>query len=49
MLARSSVGLACKLVVASAGRTTIVFDLRRIIDVVADHCKMEDRVDRCSS
>ena len=45
----SSVGLACKLVVASAGRTTTVFGLRRVVVVVADHCMMEDRVDHCSS
>ena len=49
MLVRSSMGLACKLAVASARLTTIVFDLRRVVDVVADHCMMEDRVYRCSS
>ena len=47
MPTRSGVGLACKLVVASAGRTTTVFDSHRV-DVFADHCKMEDRADRCS-
>ena len=26
-----------------------VFDWGRIIDVVAEHCMTEDRVDRCSS
>ena len=36
MLARSSVELAWKLAVASAGRTTIVFDSCRVFDVVAD-------------
>ena len=46
---RSGVGLACKLAVALVGRTTIVFDLRRIVDVFADQSMMEDRVDRCSS
>ena len=35
----SGVGLACK----------IAFDSCRVVDVVADHCMMEDRVDRCSS
>ena len=45
MLAWSSVGLACMLVVESAGRTTTVFDYGRI----ADLCIVEDRVDRCSS
>ena len=28
---------------------TIVFHSRRVVDVVADHYMMEDRVDRCSS
>ena len=45
----SSVGLACKLAVACVGPTTIVFDLRRVVDVVVVSCTMEDRVDRCSS
>ena len=49
MPARSGVELACKLAVASARRTTIAFDSRKVVDVVADHCMMEDRVDRCSS
>ena len=49
MPARSSVGLECKLAVASARQTTTVFDLRRVVDVVVDHCKIEDMVDRCSS
>ena len=42
-------GLACRLAVASARRTMTIIDMRRVIDVVADHCMMEDRVDRCSS
>ena len=49
MPVRSGVGLACKLAVASAGRTTTVFDLHTVVDVVANHCMMEDWVDRCSS
>ena len=49
MPVRSSMGLACKLAVASAGRTTIVFDLHKVVDVVADRCMVEDKVDRCSS
>ena len=48
MMAWSGVELACRLVVESAGRTTIVFDSCRAV-VVADHCMMEDRVDSCSS
>ena len=43
------VGLACKLAVASVGRTMIVLDSCRFFDVVGDHCMMEDRVDHCSS
>ena len=46
---RSSVEHVCKLAVEIAARTTIVFDLHRVVDVVADHCMMEDKVDRCSS
>ena len=49
MLVLSSIELACKLAVAVAGRMTIVFDLHRVVDVVADRCMMEDRVDHCSS
>ena len=49
MLVRSGVGLACKLAVASARRMTTVFDLCRVVNVVVDHCMMEDRVDHCSS
>ena len=49
MSARSSMGLACILVVESVGQTTTPFDSRRVVDVVADHYMMEDRVDRCSS
>ena len=45
----SGVGFACRLVVVSAGRTTTVFDSRSVVDVVADHWMMEDRVDHCSS
>ena len=41
-------GLACRLVVESAGRTTIVFYQGKIV-VVTDRCILEDRVDRCSS
>ena len=48
MLARSGVGLTYKLVVESAGRTTNVFDSRRVV-IVAEHCMVEDRVDHCSS
>ena len=46
---RSCVELVYKLAVASAGQTTSIFDLRRVVDVVAKHCMMEDRVDHCSS
>ena len=49
MPAQSGVELACKLAVVSEGRTMTVFDLHRVVDVVADHCMMEDRVDHCSS
>ena len=49
MSARSGIGLACKLVVVSAGRMTIVFDSHRVVDVVFYHFMMEDRVNRCSS
>ena len=49
MPARFGVELACRLAVESARQTTIVFDSRRVDVVVADHCMMEDRVDRCSS
>ena len=49
MPVRSGMGLALRLAVVVAGRMTNVFALRRIIDSVADHCMMEDRVDRCSS
>ena len=45
---RFGVELVCKLVVLFAGRTKTIFDLRRVVDVVADRCMMEDRVDRCS-
>ena len=46
---RSSVGLACRLAVASVGRTTSVFDFRRVVDVAPDRCMVEDRFDHCSS
>ena len=49
MPVRSSVELACRLTVVGARRTMIVFDLHRVVDVVADHYMMEDRVDHCSS
>ena len=48
MPARSDVGLASMLAVASAGQTMTVFYLRRVFYVVANHCMMEDRVDCCS-
>ena len=41
--------LAYKLAVVIAGRMTIVFDLRRVLDVIDDCCMMDDRVDHCSS
>ena len=31
------------------GRLTTAFDYRRVVGVVADHCMIEDRVDRSSS
>ena len=49
MLVRSGVGLAYKLAVVSGGRKMIVFDLRKVVDVVVDYYMMEDRVDRCCS
>ena len=49
MPAWSGVELACRLAVVSVGLTKIVFDSLRVDVVVADHCMMEDRVDRCSS
>ena len=49
MLVRSSVRLACRLVVASVGLIAAVCDLRRVVDNVADRCMMEDRFDHCSS
>ena len=49
MAAQYGVELACRLAVELAGRTTIVFDLHRVDVIFADHCMMEDRVDRCSS
>ena len=49
MSVRSGVGLACKLVVASTGRMKTLFDLHKVVDVVAGRCMMKDRVDRCSS
>ena len=43
------VKLACKVAIASAGQTMTVYDSRRIVDIVADHYMMEDRVDHRSS
>ena len=48
MPVRFGVGLPCKLAVVSARRTMTIFDLLRVVDVVADHCMIEDSVDRCS-
>ena len=48
MPAWSSMELMCKLMVESTRRTMIVFDSCRVA-VVANHCMVEDRVDRCSS
>ena len=48
MPVQSGVGLTCRLAVESVGPTKIVFDSRRVV-FVADHCIVEDRVDRCSS
>ena len=48
MVAQSSVELACKLVVDLAGRRTTFVDWRRAV-VVAYHCMVEGRIDRCSS
>ena len=45
----SGMRLACKLVLASSGRTKTVLDLHRVFDVVVDHCIIKDRVDHCSS
>ena len=49
MPVRFGVGLACKLTVASVGRTPTLFDSPRVVDVVTDHCMMEDRVNHFSS
>ena len=49
MLVQSSMEPACRLAVASAGRTMIVSNSRRVVDVFAENCMMEDRVDHCSS
>ena len=49
MAVRSDVELRYKLAVVILGHSTIVFDLRRVVDVVANHCTMDDRVDHCSS
>ena len=49
MLVRSDVELAYKLGIVLVGRTTIVYSLRKVVDVVADHCMIKDRVDHCSS
>ena len=45
---QSGMELAHKLAVVLEGRTTTVFDLHRVADVVADQYMMEDKVDRCS-
>ena len=45
----SGVELACRLAVVVARQTTIICDLRRVVDVIADHCMIKDRVDHCSS
>ena len=45
----SGVELTYKLAVVIAGRTTIVFDLHRVVDVVVNRCMMEDRIDHFSS
>ena len=44
----SGVELARRLAVVVARQTTIVFDLHRVVDVVSDHCLMENKVDHCS-
>ena len=44
MSVRSGIELARRLAVVVAGRTTIVFDLHRVVDVVADHCMMAIRL-----
>ena len=54
MSVQSGVELACKLLVVVAvavasGRMKIVFDLCRVVDIVADLCMMEDMVDHCFS
>ena len=49
MPAQFGVELACMLEVASVGRKTTVYDSDRVVDVVANHNVMEDRVDPCSS
>ena len=46
---RSGVELMYKLAVVIEGRTKTIFNLHRVVDVVADHCMIEDRVDHCSS
>ena len=49
MSVRSSVGLASRLAVASVGRTMIVFDSHRVVDIFGYHYMMEDWVDHYSS
>ena len=49
MPVRSGIGLACRLAVAFVRQTMTIFDLRRVDDVVADRCMVEDRFDHYSS
>ena len=42
-------GLACSLAVVVVGQTMTVFDLRRVVYVVADRCMMKDMFDHYSS
>ena len=51
MLVRFGLGLACRLMVALAvvGRTSNVFDLRRVAEILAAHFMMEEMFDHCSS
>ena len=46
---RSGMGLAYWLVVAYAGQMAIVFDLCRVVDVVAENCMVKDKFDHFSS
>ena len=49
MPVRSGMGLACRLAVAFVRQMTIVFDLRRVDDVVDIRRVVEDRFDHYSS